>query len=145
VCPVEPDTSLWLISPRLAVDCLIHAFELARQKLGNRAINLPGISVTVREMLAALQRAAGSDAVKRIRWEPDARVRAIVETWPTRFDTARADSLGFPREEKSFDRIITDYLREEVTERIAYKFIACLHRRRFYWWDRLGVTRLFAR
>jgi len=117
VCPVEPDTSLWLISPRLAVDCLIHAFELARQKLGNRAINLPGISVTVREMLAALQRAAGSDAVNRIRWEPDARVRAIVETWPTRFDTARADSLGFPREEKSFDRIITDYLREEVTEK----------------------------
>jgi D-erythronate 2-dehydrogenase len=84
VCPVEPDTALWLISPRLAVDCLIHAFELPHQKLGNSAINLPGITVTVREMVAALEQAAGRDALKRIRWESDPKVRAIVETWPTR-------------------------------------------------------------
>lgn len=116
VCPVEPDTALWLISPGLAVDCLIYAFELPRQKLGTRAINLPGITVTVREMVAALEQAAGTDAVKRIRWEPDARVRAIVETWPARFNTARANLLGFPRHKKSFAGIIADYLREEGIE-----------------------------
>jgi D-erythronate 2-dehydrogenase len=117
ICPVEPDTALWLISPRTAVDCLIHAFGLPRQKLGNGAINLPGITVTVREMVAALEKAAGRDAVKRIRWESDPRVRAIVETWPARFNTARADSLGFPHDEKGFDRIIADYRREEAIEK----------------------------
>jgi D-erythronate 2-dehydrogenase len=113
VCPVEPGTALWLISPRLAIDCLLHAFNLPSQKLGGGAINLPGITVTVREMVAALEKAGGRDAVKRIRWEPDPEVRAIVETWPTRFDTARAASLGFSRDHESFDRIIADYLHEE--------------------------------
>jgi nucleoside-diphosphate-sugar epimerase len=83
VCPVEIDTALWLIPPRLAIDCLLYAFDLPNYEFGIRALNLPGITVTVREMIAALGRAAGSDAVKRIRWEPDPRVRAIVETWPT--------------------------------------------------------------
>ena len=113
VCPVEPDTALWLISPRLAVDGLLQALTIERQELGLRAINLPGITVTVREMVAALERVAGADAVKRIRWEPDPRVRAIVETWPARFYTARADSLGFSRDKESFDQIIADYLAEE--------------------------------
>jgi nucleoside-diphosphate-sugar epimerase len=34
ICPVEPETELWLISPRLAVKCLLHAFELPSEKLG---------------------------------------------------------------------------------------------------------------
>lgn len=34
ICPVEPETELWLISPRLAVGCLLHAFEWPSQKLG---------------------------------------------------------------------------------------------------------------
>ena len=46
VCPVEADAELWLISPRSAVDCLQHAFNLPNQKLGIGAINLPGITVT---------------------------------------------------------------------------------------------------
>jgi D-erythronate 2-dehydrogenase len=113
VCPVEPDTALWLISPRFAVDCLLHAFDLPSQKLGVRAINLPGITVTVGEMIASLERAAGTAALKRIRWQSDPRVGAIVGTWPARFDTARAESLGFPRDERGFDGNIADYLNEE--------------------------------
>jgi D-erythronate 2-dehydrogenase len=113
VCPVEPDTALWLISPRFAIDCLLHAFDLPSQKFGVRAINLPGITVTVGEMIASLQRTAGAAALKRIRWQPDPRVGAIVGTWPARFDTARAESLGFPRDERGFVGNIADYLNEE--------------------------------
>jgi nucleoside-diphosphate-sugar epimerase len=116
VCPVEADAELWLISPRSAVDCLQHAFNLPNQKLGIGAINLPGITVTVREMIAALEQTAGSNASKRIRWQPDPRVRAIVETWPARFSTARADSLGFARDARGFDGIVADYLSEEGIE-----------------------------
>ena len=115
VCPVKPDTALWLISPRLAVDCLLHAFDLPSHAFGSRALNLPGITVTVREMIAALERTAGSEAVKLIDWRPDPKVRAIVNAWPAYFDTARAKALGFPTEENGFDQFIADYLDERAT------------------------------
>lgn len=114
ICPVEPETELWLISPRLAVECLLHAFELPSEKLGTiRSLSLPGITASVHEMVAALERAAGPAAAKRIHWKPDEKIKAIVKTWPARFDTARADNLGFPRDKDGFDRIIADYVREE--------------------------------
>ena len=117
ICPVEPETELWLNSPRLAVECLLHAFELPSEALGEiRSLSLPGITASVREMVASLERVAGLAAAKRIRWEPDEGIKAIVKSWPARFDTARADSLGFPRDEGGFDRIIGDYVRGEGLE-----------------------------
>ena len=114
ICPVAPDTKVWLISPRLAVECLLHGFNLPAAKLGRiRSLSLPGVTVSIDEMVASLKRVAGPEAAKRIRWEPDERIRAIVKSWPTRFDTACADSLGFPRDEGGFDRIIDDYVRDE--------------------------------
>ena len=84
------------------------------EKLGAiRSLSLPGITASVREMVASLERVAGPAAAKRIRWEPDEKIKAIVKSWPARFDTARADSLGFPRDKDGFDRIIADYVHEE--------------------------------
>jgi nucleoside-diphosphate-sugar epimerase len=112
-CPVEQDTKLWLISPRLAVQCLLHGFGVPSEKLGSvRALSLPGITVTVKDMVASLERVAGPEVAQRIRWEPDERIKAIVNSWPARFDTAHADNLGFPRDEGGFDRIIEDYVRD---------------------------------
>ena len=114
ICPVEPEIKLWLISPRLAVECLLHGFDLPAGKLGKiRSLNLPGITVRVDEMVASLKRVAGPEPAGCIRWEPDEGIRAIVRSWPARFDTARADSLGFPRDEGGFDRIVDDYVRDE--------------------------------
>jgi nucleoside-diphosphate-sugar epimerase len=114
ICPVEPVTKLWLISPRLALECLLHGFNLPAGKLDRtRSLSLPGITVSVEEMVASLTRVAGPEAAGRIRWKPDAGISAIVKSWPARFDTARADSLGFPRDEGGFDRIIRDYARDE--------------------------------
>ena len=73
------------------------------------------MTVTVREMIAALERAAGTEALKRIDWKPDPKVRAIVNAWPAYFDTARAKALGFPTERNGFEQFIADYLRERVT------------------------------
>ena len=113
ICPVEPETELWLISPRLAVECLVHGFEVPSEKLGSiRSLSLPGITVSVKEMVASLERVAGPAAAQRIHWKPDERIKAIVKSWPARFDTSRADSLGFPHDEGGFDRIIDDYVRE---------------------------------
>jgi nucleoside-diphosphate-sugar epimerase len=113
ICPVEPETKLWLISPRLAVECLVRGFEVPSEKLGSiRSLSLPGITVSVKEMVASLERVAGTAAAQRIHWKPDERIKAIVKSWPARFDTSRANSLGFPHDEGGFDRIIDDYVRD---------------------------------
>ena len=43
VCPVAPETRLWLLSPRRAIGCLIAMHDLDDAALGiNRSVNLPG-------------------------------------------------------------------------------------------------------
>ncbi|AJX12219.1 hypothetical protein BGV60_27480 [Burkholderia ubonensis] len=76
------------------------------------AINLPGISVTVDEMIAALREVAGDEIVKLIRREPDERVEKIVGSWPGRWDTSRAEELGL-KEDASFGDMIRSYLEDE--------------------------------
>lgn len=74
VCPVAPDTRLWLLSPREAIECLIAGHDIPAAVLGtNRAINLPGISVTVSERLAALEQVAGAAPVRPAARSPTGR------------------------------------------------------------------------
>jgi nucleoside-diphosphate-sugar epimerase len=99
VCPVAVDTRMWIASPDRAVEMLIHAMELPATAWGwNRTLNGPGITVSVAEALAALERIAGSEAVRRVRFEPDQAIAKIVLSWPVRFATERADRLGFTRD-----------------------------------------------
>jgi nucleoside-diphosphate-sugar epimerase len=96
VCPVPPETRLWLLSPRAAVANLVRAaqVELPHADRG-RVINLPGISVSVGEMVEALQRLAGPEVSGRVRWMRDESIEAIVASWPSSWDASRALSLGF--------------------------------------------------
>jgi nucleoside-diphosphate-sugar epimerase len=112
-CPVGPDTGVWLLSPRRVVDAFIHAAELPASAWGtNRALNLPGITVSVRDMLAALSNVAGPKVAERVLWKPDARIEAIVRTWPVRFHTPRALAMGF-QADPDFESIIRDYMADE--------------------------------
>ena len=63
-------------------------------------------------MLEALTRVAGAETAARVRWKPDARIQAIIGTWPTRFHTARALELGF-RADDDIESIIRDYIADE--------------------------------
>jgi nucleoside-diphosphate-sugar epimerase len=111
ICPVGTDTLLWLTSPRQVIASLLHAYELPAAAWGTqRSLNLPGITVSVGDMVEALSRFAGPAAAKLVRCQPDARIKAIVETWPARFDTARASAMGFGRD-ASIDALIQDYVR----------------------------------
>ena len=90
-----------------------------RRHIGtDRNVNLPGMSLTVREMVTALERVAGSDVVKRIRWESDPRIERLVSTWPGRLDTRKADALGFPRDE-NFELVIRQHIGDELGGRVA--------------------------
>jgi hypothetical protein len=67
--------------------------------------------VSVAEALAALERAVGSETVRRVRFEPDPAIAKIVLSWPVCFATARADRLGFERD-ADIDAIIRAHVRE---------------------------------
>ncbi|KWO51938.1 D-erythronate dehydrogenase [Burkholderia territorii] len=113
VCPVPGSTRLWLLSPRCAIDALVAGCEIDGAKLGNkRVINLPGLSVSVDEMIAALREVAGDDVVKLIRHAPDERVEKIVGSWPGRWDTTRAEALGL-KGDTSFADVIRSYIADE--------------------------------
>ena len=113
VCPVAGSTRLWLLSPRKAIESLIAGLELDSAALGNqRVLNLPGISVSVDEMVAALREVAGDAAAARILWERDERVEKIVGSWPGRWDTSRAEGLGLSGE-RSFADVIRSYVADE--------------------------------
>jgi nucleoside-diphosphate-sugar epimerase len=114
VCPVAPETPMWLLSPRMAIDNLIHGHEIDGSLFGfSRALNVPGLATTVNEMAAALERVAGAAAAKRIRWQPDPAIIRIVNSWPGDFTTVRADRLGFKRD-TGFDDIIRAYIDDEM-------------------------------
>jgi nucleoside-diphosphate-sugar epimerase len=113
VCPVAGTTRLWLLSPRKAIENLIAGLELDAAALGNqRVLNLPGISVSVDEMVAALREVAGDEVAERIVWKPDARVKKIVGSWPGRWDTSRAEQLGLSGE-RGFTDVIRSYISDE--------------------------------
>jgi nucleoside-diphosphate-sugar epimerase len=112
-CPLPPETGVWLLSPRRVVEAFIHAHDLPAEKWGsNRVVNLPGITVTVAEMIEAMRKIAGAQAAKRVSWKLDARIDAIVKTWPVRFATPRARALGFEAD-PGIEAVIRDYITDE--------------------------------
>ncbi|QJR16050.1 D-erythronate dehydrogenase [Usitatibacter palustris] len=105
-CPVPDSTSVWILSPTRVVEAFVHARDLpASAWPSQRSVNLPGITLSVREMLAALGRVAGKDAESRVRFVDDARIQGIVKTWPTRFRTERALAMGF-KADGNFDDVV---------------------------------------
>ncbi len=96
VCPVRPETRLYILSPERAVEALIHAARLPAEAWGRfRAVTLPGLTVSVREMLDALAREAGAETAARVRVAVDPTIQAIVDGWPSRFTPERALAMGF--------------------------------------------------
>ncbi|REF27082.1 nucleoside-diphosphate-sugar epimerase [Xenorhabdus cabanillasii] len=72
VCPVSRNLVLWLSSPEIVIRNLIHAAQISAEKFTiSRTVNLPGISITVEEMIDALEKVAGRKTIEFIRFEPD--------------------------------------------------------------------------
>src|SRR6185436_11798381 len=97
-CPVAPETGVW---------------ELPPEAWGTqRWLNLPGITASVAEMVAALRKVAGDEVAKRVVYKADARIRAIVKTWPVNFRTPRALAMGF-KPDPDVESVIRDYIADE--------------------------------
>ena len=102
----------WLQTPRTDVDCFILAHHIQGATLGsNRLLNLPGMSISVGDMVASLERVAGRETAARIRYEPDPRIERMVATWPGELEASRARALGFPAD-VDFDEVVRRYIAE---------------------------------
>ena len=103
--PVPDDFAVWICSPRRATDWLLHAGAMDTASMGlDRSITPPGLSVTVAEMLAALEtiRPGATALVARVRNDA---ITAIVGEWPSGFVPARATGLGFAPHEPLVDLV----------------------------------------
>ncbi len=114
VCPVTRETVMPAMSPRRVVAAFEKAHDLPGSAFGyNRALQLPGISPTVSDMVEALRRVAGDAVVARIKWQPDPVIQKIVDGWPRGIDGRRAEGLGI-HADASFDEIIESFIADDL-------------------------------
>lgn len=110
ICPVSPGLALWLSSPDTIIENIIRAAMLDGDVFGEwRTVNLPGIGVTVQQMLHSLERITDKETVGRVQFKPDASINNIVSTWPGAIDNTRALQMGFAVD-KNFDQFITQFI-----------------------------------
>ena len=110
VCPVLPEVSHPVSSPRATVEGLIAVFESSREAYGGRmALNLPGLNVTVQQMLDALLAVAGPGVRALVSFEKNETIAGIVSRWPKASSAERANKLGLFAE-KNFEDIIRQYI-----------------------------------
>ncbi len=114
ICPVGAQTAVALASPARAIEGLLCAASTSDDTWGGRtAVNLPALTVTVAEMVSALERAAGGQASALIDWKPDPAIAQIVTSWPAAVRTDRAARLGLAPD-PDFDSVIAQHIAERT-------------------------------
>lgn len=119
ILPVDDSVRHWFASPRSAIGFLLHAAGMDTSLLGNqRSLSMPGLTATVGDEIAALERVAGPAAAALIRRERNEAVANMVAGWPQAFDAQRAIALGF-KGDASFDEIIRIHIEDELGGRLG--------------------------
>lgn len=110
VCPVELSTEVALSSPNNTIAGILRVVEVSREEFGGRtALNLPALTVTVGEMLQALEDVAGPQVAALVTVQPDTTIKRIVGGWPPRFDCQRTHKLGL-KADASYRAVIEQYI-----------------------------------
>lgn len=101
----------WLCSPGTLRENLVVALGLDTGGMDRhrRVVNMPGIGVSIQEMMDALARVAGEDKLGFLREETDVGMERILRSWGTEFDNSLAYGLGF-RKDVSFEQAVRDYV-----------------------------------
>jgi nucleoside-diphosphate-sugar epimerase len=115
VCPVELSTAVALSSPETTIAGILAVAEATREAFGGRtALNLPALTVTVGQMLEALERVAGKDVASLVTVKPDPTITKIVGGWPSKFDCERTHRFGL-QPDTSYQAVIEQYIRMQQT------------------------------
>jgi D-erythronate 2-dehydrogenase len=114
-CPVGPATEVALASPARAIEALRCAASSPEDVWGGRtAVTMPGLTVTIGDMVAALEQVAGPAVTSLIDWVPDPVVAGMVSGWAARFHSDRAAGLGLTPD-PDFTSIIRKHLADTQT------------------------------
>lgn len=109
-CPLSPATRIPVASVQRVAQALVAVHDLPASAFGDtRAMNLPSLSVTIEEIVRAVERHASTTKVGSITVSPDARLQAIADDWPKRFVSERASRHGIASD-ASIDEIIANFL-----------------------------------
>ena len=113
-CPVAEEAGVWLLSPRRVIASFLHAASLPSEAFGmNRALALPGMTVTVEEMIAGLREVAGERVAERLTFERDPFIEKIVYGWATKFRPERALGMGFAPDE-DFKSVVEAFIEDDL-------------------------------
>lgn len=110
VSPLAPGTRLPVASAQAVAAALIALHNLPADVLPHgRVMNLPALTVSVADMVAAVERRRSGAAVGRIRFDVDSELQHIVDSWPKEFTSANAVRLGLCAD-ANFESIVESYL-----------------------------------
>jgi len=113
-CPVAPATKMWVQSPRTVIENLIVGHEVPASSFAHtRSVNVPGICVSVADMVAALRRVAGNAVADRVKWNHDPVIDRIVATWPQNFAPKLGPALGM-KADPDFESIVRAYIADDM-------------------------------
>ena len=115
VCPVPPQTEIWITSPRQVIDNLIVGHDVAAAKFpgDTRSVNVPGLRISVAAMVDALRRVAGDPVAARVEWRVDPAIDRIVRTWPPNFAPRLGPALGMAAD-TNFEDIVRAYMADDM-------------------------------
>lgn len=114
ICPVSSDLRLWLSSPNTVINNFIHALTLP--SLPQRSwhiINLPGFTVSVKQMLSDLASIKGENILEKVRFEFDENINNIVASWPAEIDNKTALKHGF-NVDVDFKEVIQQFIKNDM-------------------------------
>ncbi|MCW5633075.1 MAG: NAD-dependent epimerase/dehydratase family protein [Rubrivivax sp.] len=121
ILPVDPGVSHAVASPQSMVDGLVKVCEASREAfVGRSAMTMPGLNVTVQQMLDALAKVAGPRVRALVKPQRDERIAGIVANWPKGVTAKRAEALGIVAE-SSFEDIIRQYIADHRDHPTALK------------------------
>ena len=113
-CPVAPATRMWVQSPRVVIANLLIGHEAPASAFAlTRSVNVPGISVAIGDMVAALRRVAGDTVADRVKWQFDPVIDRIVSTWPSNFAPRLGPALGM-QADADFESIVRAYIADDM-------------------------------
>lgn len=107
VCPVPMTTRVGITTPVTVLASLLHVAGLPGDAFSDRRIvQLPALTLTIDDILAAVRRAGGNTDV--IKLELDVRLLKLLDGIPSAYTAARAASLAFPIPPE-IDGVIAEY------------------------------------
>jgi nucleoside-diphosphate-sugar epimerase len=119
--PVDASVTHAVASPQSMVDGLVAVYEASREAfVGRTALNMPGLIISVQQMLDALARVAGPRVRALVKPALDERIAGIVANWPRGVTAKRATALGI-RAETNFEEIIRQYIADNERHATALK------------------------